>query len=150
MSRFRRHWVCSVAVIAAFTVPAEIAAASGPSSEMIDVINKVRAQHGLHSLRASPSLQRSSGAFSRRLMAANRFGHASRVSASRRFRRLGEALALHPGGRLKVRGTVRRWLRSSGHRHIVLTRMRYIGAGVTQGRFGRRRATIWVLQVGSR
>ncbi len=118
---------------------------------MVQVINKVRARHGLYPLRTSPSLQRSSKRFSRRLMAMNRFGHASRVSASRRFRRLGEALALHGGRRLKIRRTVRRWLRSSAHRRIVLTRsMRLVGAGVTRGRFGRSRATIWVLQTGRR
>ena len=150
----RRHCRLAVSVfalIAAMTVPTELAVASGPSDEMIEVINKVRARHGLYGLRASSSLQNSSGAFSRRLMATNRFGHGSRVSASRRFRRLGEALALHSGRRLKIRGTVRSWLRSSGHRAIVLTRsMRYVGAGVTRGRFGRSRATIWVLQTGGR
>ena len=150
MSRMRRHAVWIIAMIAAFTMPAEIAAASGPSDEMIEVINKVRARHGLHALSAPPSLHRSSGAFSRRLMGSNRFGHGSRVSASRGFRRLGEALALHAGRRIAIRRTVRKWLRSSGHRAIVLTRMRYAGAGVTRGRFGRNRATIWVLQVGSR
>ena len=150
MLRNRRCAVCICALIAAFTIPTELAVASGPSGEMIQVINKVRAQHGLHALRASPSLQRSSGAFSNRLMDSNRFGHASRVSASGGFRRLGEALALHGGRDLKIRRTVRNWLRSSSHRAIVLTRMRLVGAGVTRGRFGRGRATIWVLQVGSR
>ena len=151
MSIRRRPVVCIAVLIAALTVPTEIAAASGPSDEMIQVINKVRARQGLFALRASSSLQHSSGVFSHRLMATNRFGHASRVSASGRFRRLGEALALHSGRRLKIRGTVRSWLRSPGHRAIVLTRsMRYVGAGVTRGRFGRSRATIWVLQTGSR
>ena len=118
---------------------------------MIGVINEVRAKHGLYGLRASGSLQRSSNAFSRRLMATNRFGHGSRVSASRGFRRLGEALALSGGSGFKIRRTVRRWLGSSAHRRIVLTRsMRYVGAGVTRGRFGRNRATIWVLQTGSK
>ena len=150
MSRIRRHAVWIIAMIAVFTVPAEVAAASGPSDEMIEVINKVRARHGLHPLSASSSLHRSSTAFSRRLMASKRFGHGSRVSASHGFRRPGEALALHRGRKARIRRTVRNWLRSSGHRAIVLTRMRHVGAGITTGRFGRRRATIWVLQVGSR
>jgi uncharacterized protein YkwD len=150
MSRIRRHAVWIIALIAAFTVPAEVATASDPSGEMIEEINKVRARYGLPGLSASPSLQRSSGAFSRRLMATNRFGHGSRVSASRGFRRLGEVLAFHRGGRTRIRRTVRNWLGSAAHRAILFTRMRYVGAGVTSGRFGRRRATIWVLQVGSR
>lgn len=151
MRRVSRPAVCIIALIAAFTAPTELAAASGPSDEMIESINKVRAQHGLYALRAAPSLQRSAQVFSSRLMATNQFGHAPRVSAGRSFRRLGEALALHGGRRLKIRRTLSRWLSSSGHRAIVLTRsMRYVGAGVTRGRFGRNRATIWVLQTGSR
>jgi uncharacterized protein YkwD len=150
MRRIRRC-AFGFALIAVFAAPTELAMASGPSDEMIGVINEVRAKRGLYGLRASPSLQRSSGVFSNRLMATNRFGHGSRVSASGSFRRLGEILAMRRGRRLKIRRTVRNWLRSPRHRAIVLTRsMRYAGASVTRGRFGRSRATIWVLQTGAR
>jgi uncharacterized protein YkwD len=143
----RRVAVCMLA-LAALALPAP-AQASHATGLMIGKVNQVRARHGLPPLRSSPSLKRSSRRFSNFLMARDVFGHRSRVSASRRFRRLGEALALHGGHRLGVSGTVRSWLRSPTHRAIVLTRTRnLVGAGCTRGRFGGGRATIWVLQVG--
>lgn len=124
-------------------------AAPSPADRMIAKINSVRAANGLPPLRQSPSLDRSSHRFSAYLMSRDLFGHRSRVSASRHFRRLGEALAMHSGHRLAIRGTVREWLGSPEHRAIVLTRsMRWIGAGATRGRFQGRGATIWVLQAG--
>jgi uncharacterized protein YkwD len=116
---------------------------------MVASINKVRARHGLPPLRTSRSLNRSARRFSRRLMRSGSFGHASRVQASGRFRTLGEALGMHLGRGVGIRSTVRMWLRSPGHRAIVLTRsMRWLGVGLAKGRFHRRRAAIWVLQTG--
>jgi uncharacterized protein YkwD len=84
-------------------------------------------------------------------MRTDSFHHASRIQASSRFKRLGEALALHPGWRPKRSVTVRRWLRSSGHRALLLSsRFRYVGAGMARGRYGSGYATIWTLQLGSR
>jgi len=84
-------------------------------------------------------------------MATNRLAHAPRVSASRRFRRLGEVLALHGGYNLRIRATVQTWVRSPAHRAVILTRsMGLVGASATRGRFGRSPGTIWVLQTGRR
>ena len=143
--------VCAlVATLASSVTGAADARSPGQSTAaMVARINAVRAQHGLAPLRLSPSLTRSSRRFSRKLMRYDRFGHDSRIHASPAFRLLGEALAFHSGRRDAVGGTVRQWLHSPPHRAIVLTRsMRYLGAGVTHGRFGRAQATIWVLQVG--
>ncbi|MGI8903581.1 MAG: CAP domain-containing protein [Solirubrobacteraceae bacterium] len=119
------------------------------SDQMIVKVNEVRAAHGLRALRPSPSLSRSSGRFSRFLMARDMFGHRARVSSGAPFRRLGEVLAMHSGRRAKIRLTIRQWLASPGHRAIVLSPiMRYVGAGKTTGRFRGHRATIWVLQAG--
>jgi uncharacterized protein YkwD len=116
---------------------------------MIDQINKARAHYGLRPLRLSSSLCGTSSGFSNTLMSGGRFGHASRIRASGRFHRLGEALAMHTGSGLGVGSTVRQWLASPTHRPIVLTRsMHWAGAGVTRGRFHGRTMTIWVLQVG--
>jgi uncharacterized protein YkwD len=116
---------------------------------MVEKINKVRARNGLRPFRRSPSLTRTSSRFARWLMARDLLAHRARVSASRRFRRLGEALAMHTGRKPGVRGTLRAWLASPPHRQIVLTRsMRWAGVGLSRGRFGRRRAVIWVLQTG--
>ena len=125
--------------------PAQAAAANS----MVAKINSVRARNGLRPLRTSPSLGGSSARFARWLMRRGVLGHGSRVRASGRFRRLGEALALHGGRRLAIRSTVRRWLRSPSHRSVLMTRtMRWVGAGVVRGRFRGRRATLWVLQTG--
>jgi uncharacterized protein YkwD len=116
---------------------------------MLAKINEVRARHGLPAFQSSASLSRSSGRFAHWLMANDLFGHRARVSASRRFSSLAEALAMHSGRRAGIRGTVRGWLRSPQHRAIVLGRsMPWVGVGMSRGRFGRHRAVIWVLQTG--
>jgi uncharacterized protein YkwD len=115
-------------------------------------VNAARARHGLASLRPSDSLHRSASAFAAHLMRAQRFGHARRIRASPRFRTLGEALALRTGPRpWRPRATVRAWMRSPGHRALILSRdFRYAGAGYSRGRFRGRKAVIWVLHLGAR
>jgi uncharacterized protein YkwD len=144
---------CCIAVptLLLLSAPQPAAAASRATSAMVAKVNQVRERHGLRPLRASPSLMRSSNRFSSDLMRQNAFGHRARVSASGSFRRLGECLAMHGGRSAGVSRTVREWLRSPGHRREVLhPRMSVMGVGITRGRFYRRRAVIWVLQVGKR
>ena len=118
-------------------------------ANMIGAINHARAQHGLPGLRRSSSLMASAGRFSSWLMANDTFGHLSRIQASSQFVALGEALAMHSGRRFRVGSTLSRWLASPAHRAIVLSPvMRWLGTGVTRGRMGAMRATVWVLQVG--
>ncbi len=132
----------------ALPAPAE-AGKSHAATLMLQKINQARAHHGLRALRFSPSLRRSSGRFAHHLMATDVFGHRAHVSASRRFHRLGEALAMHSGRKPGVRRTVRQWLGSPAHRRLVLNRgMPWVGLGMARGRFGGHRAVIWVLQVG--
>jgi uncharacterized protein YkwD len=143
----RIAFACSLAVLT-LALPSPAMAHHAPDL-MIQKINEVRARHGLPPLRSSPSLGRSSRRFAGWLMAHDSFGHRTRVSASRRFRKVGEAMAMHRGRKPRVRRTVRRWLRSSAHRKLLLTRsMNWLGAGLCRGRFGRRRSVIWVIQVG--
>lgn len=135
----------------AFASTTAQAAPADSSRAMIQQINKVRAHYGLAPMRQSPSLTRSAQNYSTRILRTDSFAHMNRIQASGNFRRLGEALAIHYGRRDKVRGTVRAWLRSPPHRAILLnTTMRWLGTGVTHGRFGRSRATVWVLQTGNR
>ena len=124
-------------------------AAERAEANMIRAINDVRAKHGLYALRGSSSLASSAGRFSRWLMDKDYFGHLSAIRASSAFATLGEALEWHSGHRFRVRAALARWMGSPGHRAIVLTQsMRWVGTGVTRGRFGARPATIWVLQTG--
>ncbi len=143
------------AAVAALTTLAVPASAAGltpnerAESQMTKAINAVRAEHGLPAFRTSASLTASAERYSQYLMANDVFTHQSSVWASSRFRLIGEALEWHRGRRFDVRGSLRRWLASPSHRAIVLSpTMRRQGAGVTRGRFGGRRATIWVLHVG--
>jgi uncharacterized protein YkwD len=124
---------------------------AGSERAMIRKINNVRHKHGLRSVRRAPSLARSARRYARVLMRRDYFGHGARIRAPRRFRRLGEALALRSGHRSSPRRTVRQWMRSPHHRALVLSRsFRLMGAGVSKGRFRGRRATIWVLHLGAR
>ena len=124
-------------------------AAERAEANMIRAINDVRAKHGLYPLRGSSSLADSAGRYSRWLMDKDYFGHLSAIRASSAFAMLGEALEWHSGHRFRVRAALARWLGSPSHRAIVLTQaMRWAGAGVTRGRFGAGRATIWVLHTG--
>jgi uncharacterized protein YkwD len=122
--------------------------AQAAADPMVGKINRVRGRYGLRSLRSSPSLTRSSRRFGRYLMRRDRFGHDSHIWASRRFRYKGEVLALHRGWRARRSSTIRSWMRSSAHRSVLLSgRYRAVGAAAVRGRFGGRRATIWVAQV---
>jgi uncharacterized protein YkwD len=117
--------------------------------KMTRAINEVRAQHGLPAFERSASLTASAERYSEYLMAHDVFTHQSSIWASSRFKLLGEALEWHSGRRFRVHDTLRAWLGSPSHRAIVLSPvMRRQGAGVTRGRFGSRRATIWVLHAG--
>lgn len=125
------------------------AANAQAESKMLTAINKARAKHGLASLRGSRSLMGSARRYSRWLMANDTFRHLSRIQASSRFSLLGEALAMHTGTSFSVRATVDQWMASPPHRALLLSSaMKWAGTGVTRGRFGASRATIWVLHTG--
>ena len=125
-------------------------ASMGAASPMITKVNKVRNAHGLPALRESRSLARSSRRYAGHLMRTDRFGHAYRIHA-KGFKHLGEALALRSGWRPGRSATIRGWLRSPAHRALLLSRsFRQVGAGASRGRFGGRKATIWVLHLGRR
>jgi uncharacterized protein YkwD len=126
--------------------PIEATAAADP---MVGKINRARRRYGLRPLRASGSLARSSRRFGRYLMRIDRFGHDSHIWASARFRVKGEVLALHSGWRARRGSTIRGWMHSPSHRSVLLSgRYRAVGAVPVRGRFGGRRATIWVAQFG--
>jgi uncharacterized protein YkwD len=140
------------AAFALFATPATAGARTASERaerKMTSAINWVRAQHGLPAFRRSASLSGSAERYSSWLMANDVFAHQSSIQASSRFALLGEALEMHSGRRFEVGAAIRRWLASPSHRAILLSPvMRRQGAGVTRGRFGRGRATIWVLHVG--
>jgi uncharacterized protein YkwD len=140
----RRFALCAL-VLCSLVIPADVRA-----QDMIDELNRVRAQHDLRPLQASPGLEESASAHARRILGSGSFAHAETIVAPTRFRALGEALSMHYGHRLLRARTVRRWLRSPVHRALVLRPgFGWAGAGYVRGRFRGRRATIWVLHLGA-
>jgi uncharacterized protein YkwD len=122
--------------------------AEAAADPMVGKINRARARNGIRRLRVSRSLSRSSRRFGRHLMRTDRFGHDSHIWASRRFRYKGEVLALQSGWRARRGNVIRGWMNSSAHRGVLLSgRYRVVGIAAVRGRFGGRRATIWVGQV---
>ena len=150
--------MCTVtATMAAMVLLLAMPAAAGAGTtanqraeaDMVAAINHVRAQNGLYPLRRSSSLTDSATRYSHWLMANDTFRHLATIQASSQFAMLGEALEWHSGHRFDVHGALHRWMASPSHRAIVLSPvMRWQGAGVTRGRLGATRATIWVLHVG--
>ena len=140
--------VCSL-VVAAVALPAVPAAALTPDQKVVAAVNKARARHGIHQLRVSRTLELSSHRYAVWMLRNDYFGHRSRISASHRFRRLGEALGLHPGWRARWRRMFRAWMRSPSHRRILMSRrFTWIGVGFARGAMGRGFDTTWVVHVG--
>jgi uncharacterized protein YkwD len=146
----RARTLIVLATIFCFALPAFPAQAEAtPTQDMVNRINAKRAARGLQPLRLSGSLTRTSKAYSARMMRSGYFGHLSRIQASSRFSSLGEVLEYRRGYRAAVTSTLRDWLNSPGHRAVIMSAsFKYIGAGLTRGRFHGRRATIWVAQLG--
>ena len=139
---------CCLATALSLSLPAMAGAASSP---LVDELNKVRSARGLPAVRYSKPLARSATGFARRLMRANRFGHAGKISTRARFRRLGETLARRRGWSKSPSAVIRLWLRSPGHRALILDpRFRWAGDGRSRGHFGAHRNTIWVMHLGGR
>jgi uncharacterized protein YkwD len=119
--------VCTAAL--ALAAPAEPAAPTAMEQRLIAKINQTRAAHGLRTLRLGPALQRGSHAWSRHLMRADAFHHASTLRAG-----TGEIIAWGTCAWFTPLRAVRLWLNSSSHRALLLRPgFRYVGAGWSRG-----------------
>jgi uncharacterized protein YkwD len=141
--------VALVVMTVTVVVPAAPAVASSPAAKMIAKVNAYRQNHGLAALHMSRSLNHSSHSYAGHMMHSGYFGHAARIHASRRFRRLGEIIEMHRGSRSDVGGALRAWINSPGHNAILLDgSFSYVGAGKVSGSFQGRRTTMWVMHFG--
>lgn len=130
------------------TGPAAQAVAS-PTADVIDSINELRRDHGLRTLRVSPSLVHSANAYADTMMERQYFGHASRIRASSKYQRLGEILQIHVGRNPDPGWAFRDWLGSPPHLSVMLDPLfTYIGGGYTVGRFQGRTMTVWAVHFG--
>jgi uncharacterized protein YkwD len=127
------------------------AAAGDAEREAVDALNDVRRASGLPALRVSNDLNRSSGAYARRMLRLDFFGHGQSIDVAGSFRSAGETLAWHSGWNAQPRRTVARWMDSPGHRAVLLSPgFRWVGMGMARGRLSGRVGTTWVAHVGSR
>ena len=148
MTRARMLAVAAVLIVS-LLVPAAPAAAESPVAKMIRKANTYRAHRGLPPLRISRSLNKSSRRYAGSMIRSGYFGHSRRIKASRRFKRLGEIIALQRGRRARVSATFRAWRNSPAHNAILLDgNFRWVGAGYKKGRFNGRRTTMWVMHFG--
>lgn len=106
---------------------------------MVRTINFVRSWGHVHGLRHSPRLSAKANSWARHLMRTRSLYHSRSAQ--------GEVIEYHTGGRPRIRATVGEWLRSPGHRTVMMARKFHaVGAGRAVGNFGGRRVTIWVVR----
>ncbi len=117
------------------------------ADSVLCLVNRERAKRGLRRLRASRQLTRSAQSHSRDMVRRRYFSHVSPggMSANQRVRRsgymrkrrgcrIGETIAWGTGSFATPAALVRTFMRSSGHRRILLDRRyRDIGIGLSLG-----------------
>jgi uncharacterized protein YkwD len=147
VTRVRTMLACALLVLLV-AYPAAQAQAS-PTLDMIAKINDLRSSHGLRTLQVSPSLMHSAHRYSAVMMSKQYFGHASRIQASAKYKRLGEIIEIHRGGKVGIGLTFSDWLHSPEHLGVMLDpSFTYVGGGYTAGRFQGHENTIWVVHFG--
>jgi uncharacterized protein YkwD len=118
---------------------------------LVHAIGQVRVAHGLAPVRASRTLARSAGRYSRWQLRSGYFGHQPQIRMSSRFGVGGEVLRWVPSWRVKLRRTLAMWLRSPSHRAALLyPHVQYAGAGIVRGRFRGRLASMITVHLGGR
>jgi uncharacterized protein YkwD len=159
MARHRTLCIVAATVACSLMLAATASACAGsrsrPSPASLDraigatvcLINRARADHGLGALRAIGSLERAAGAHSRDMVLHGFFAHDSPSGSTPKERidragyfngasswALGETIAWGSGGLATPAAIVRSWLRSAGHRAILLDgRYRDLGVGIAVG-----------------
>jgi uncharacterized protein YkwD len=135
-------------IAAAFTTAVVVLAAipaaeAGQRNEMVGAINFVRGWGHHDRLRYSKHLSGGAAAWARHLMRRDVMAHSARA----RQRGEGEIIEWHTGSEAKINQVVMEWLRSPGHRRVMLAgRFRRAGAGKAVGELNGRRSVIWVVR----
>ncbi|MEA2308678.1 MAG: Cysteine-rich secretory protein family [Thermoleophilaceae bacterium] len=148
MARMRSLMAIVVATCA-FAALTAVPASASPESYMLRKVNHYRRAHGVRAVHLSHSLKRSARKYAHYMMRHQYFGHARRIHASHKYRRLGEILEWQTGYKPGVARAFRCWLGSSSHRAIILDgSFTYAGAGRAKGHFRGRKSTLWVMHFG--
>ena len=140
-----------VILLCLFVTPPAMARVTASERALVRAVSHVRVAHGLTPVRGSRSLARSAGRYSRWQLRHDYFGHQPRIRMSSRFGVGGEVLRWVPSWRIKLRRTLRLWLRSPSHRAALLhPGMRRAGAGIARGRLHGRLALMITMHLGGR
>jgi uncharacterized protein YkwD len=159
MARHRTLCIVAASVACSLVLAATASACAGsrsrPSPTSLEramratvcLINQARGHHGLGALRTTGSLARAATAHSRDMVVQGFFAHDSPTGSTPKQRidragyfdgapswALGETIAWGRGGSATPGAIVRSWLRSPGHRAILLDgRYRDLGIGIAVG-----------------
>jgi len=135
----RAVFVCLLAFAILFAAALPPVAGASTRTRMVETINYVRSWGQIHGLSYSPRLSRRAAAWARTLIRRGVIAHSSSTR--------GEVIEWHTGSRPRIRQAVGAWLRSPGHRRVILSRSyRRAGAGRAVGYMDGRRVTVWVVR----
>jgi|SoiMethySBSTD1v2_1073268.scaffolds.fasta_scaffold608064_2 uncharacterized protein YkwD len=155
----------SCLLVAFCAVPLAATAAPEPRLDgrehaIVRAINRQRARYGLAKVRSNRRLARAADFHSSEMLDADYFAHESRDGSpfDRRVRRyvsyraIGETLAMVGGcGKGSARRIVRMWMRSPGHRAVLLSSsFRRVGLGKRAGDFAGNHACLVTADFASR
>jgi uncharacterized protein YkwD len=139
---------------------------SANETALLELINNARKSRGLAIVRVAAPLDRAALAHSRDMMARDYFSHSSLAgcTAASRARRagystsgcsrwsVGEVIALGSGSRGRPESVFKAWMRSSGHRKVILSKgWRDVGVGCVRGSYkGMSGVVIYTVDFGRR
>jgi uncharacterized protein YkwD len=113
---------------------------SGSEQQVLALLNQIRQQKGLANLTLSTPLRSAARSHSVDMLRTASFNHASPYGGgiSRSGKALsGETIAWGVGSYGSPTGLVGQWMRSAGHRAVILTPgIRRVGIGIALGSFG--------------
>ena len=138
----RTFFACllSAAVLCAAAAQPPVADASA-RTRMVKTINVVRGWANVHGVHYSRRQSRRAASWARYLLRRGRLAHSSSAG--------GEVIEWHVGRRAGIKRAVGAWLRSPGHRRVILSsRYRRAGAGRAVGWMNGQEVTIWVVRFG--
>jgi uncharacterized protein YkwD len=138
----RRVLTLAAAVAAAVTIggKAEAGTLTRSESDILKVMNQVRAAHGMRSLRVDYRLERAARGHSATMLRTGQFFHGAFTTRIRRTGvrdpHIGENLAWGVGVFSRARAIVNTWLESPEHRaNLLRAGYRTVGVGALRGRF---------------
>ena len=140
-----KHLAVVIGVVLLFVsalAPVTQAAAKRTHAErsLLEAVNDVRAEYNLRPLQVDPALVQAARAHSTMLLRAQAFEHGAFAERMARYGgrgpAFGENLAWGVGGRASARSFVTAWMKSPGHRAILLRPgWERIGIAAVSGRF---------------